>query len=99
MGRASHTAPDGAKSDLYGPNPKGQVIYGPDGRYSIFFHRADMPKIAANNRTKKSKGASAETWTFAYDNRNQLVGVEERTTDGGGTLLLVSQRRGDFLPR
>jgi RHS repeat-associated protein len=40
------------------------------------------------NLTKKSKGASAETWTFAYDNRNQLIGVEERTTDGGGTLLL-----------
>jgi Lipocalin-like domain len=47
-----NTAPDGTKSDLYGPSPKGQVIYGPDGRFSIFFHRADMPKIAANNRTK-----------------------------------------------
>ncbi len=39
------------------------------------------------NLTKKSKGASAETWTFGYDNRNQLTGVTERSTDGGGTLL------------
>jgi RHS repeat-associated protein len=39
------------------------------------------------NLIKKSKGASAETWTFGYDNRNQLISVEERSTDGG-TLLL-----------
>ncbi len=41
------------------------------------------------NLIKKSKGASAETWTFTYDNRNQLIGVTERSTDGGGTLLFV----------
>jgi RHS repeat-associated protein len=43
---------------------------------------------AEGNLTKKSKGASAETWTFSYDNRNQMTGVTERSTDGGGTLLL-----------
>jgi RHS repeat-associated protein len=42
---------------------------------------------AEGNLTKKSKGASAETWTFTYDNRNQMTGVTERSTDGGGTLL------------
>src|SRR5262245_24589711 len=39
------------------------------------------------NLSKKSKGPSAETWNYTYDNRNQLVGVTERSTDGGGTLL------------
>jgi RHS repeat-associated protein len=39
------------------------------------------------NLSKKSKGASAETWNYSYDNRNQLVGVTERSTDGGGMLL------------
>jgi hypothetical protein len=47
-----NTAADGSKTDLFGPNPKGQALFSSDGRYSIFFHRADMPKIAANNRTK-----------------------------------------------
>jgi YD repeat-containing protein len=42
---------------------------------------------ANGNLIKKTKGASAETWTFSYDNRNQLVGVQERATDGG-TLLV-----------
>jgi YD repeat-containing protein len=41
------------------------------------------------NQTKKSKGSSAETWTYTYDTRNQLVGITERSTDGGGTLLFV----------
>ena len=35
------------------------------------------------NRTKKSKGASLETWTYGYDQRNQLIWVEKRATDGG----------------
>src|SRR5262249_36607321 len=42
---------------------------------------------AAGNLTKRSKGAGAETWTYGYDNKNRLVWVEERATDGG-TLLM-----------
>jgi YD repeat-containing protein len=51
-----------------------------DGVYSYSYD-------ANGNLIKKTKGASAETWTFSYDNRNQLVGVQERATDGG-TLLV-----------
>ena len=36
--------------------------------------------------SKKSKGALAETWTYGYDNRNQMLWAEDRATDGG-TLL------------
>src|SRR5262249_39461643 len=35
------------------------------------------------NLIKKSKGASAETWTFEYDHDNHMIGAEERATDGG----------------
>jgi hypothetical protein len=47
-----NTAADGKKSNLYGDKPSGQAMFGADGRYSIFFHSSDMPKIAANNRTQ-----------------------------------------------
>jgi hypothetical protein len=47
-----NTAADGTKSDLFGANPKGQALFSSDGRYSIMFHRSEMPKIAANNRTQ-----------------------------------------------
>jgi RHS repeat-associated protein len=42
------------------------------------------------NLTKKSKGASAETWTFGYDSLNRLVSAKDAATDGGTTLTLVT---------
>jgi hypothetical protein len=47
-----NTSADGKKSNLYGEKPSGQAMFGADGRFSIFFHNPDMPKIAANNRTQ-----------------------------------------------
>jgi hypothetical protein len=43
---------DGKTSDLFGPNPKGQALFSPDGRFAIIFHRNDLPKLASNNRAK-----------------------------------------------
>lgn len=42
----------GNRIDVWGPNPRGQVIFAPDGRYCEVWTRDDLPKIAANNRTK-----------------------------------------------
>src|SRR5438552_3111719 len=39
------------------------------------------------NMTKKSKGASAETWYFGYDNLNRMNSAKQEQTDGG-TLLM-----------
>src|SRR5437660_1311099 len=47
-----NTASDGTKSDLFGPNPKGQAIYGSDGRFALILHRAELPKFASNNRAQ-----------------------------------------------
>jgi hypothetical protein len=41
---------DGKKSDLYGPNPQGQMTFDPNGRISFIVTRADLPKFASNNR-------------------------------------------------
>jgi Lipocalin-like domain len=41
---------DGKKSDLFGPNPRGQVTFGPNGRMSFIITRSDIPKFASNNR-------------------------------------------------
>jgi RHS repeat-associated protein len=39
---------------------------------------------------KKSKGASAETWTFGYDNLNHLVTAIDKSTDGGTTIAVAT---------
>jgi hypothetical protein len=41
---------DGKKTDVLGPNPKGLFIYDSSGRYAIQMFRADLPKVASNNR-------------------------------------------------
>jgi len=41
----------GNKTDTYGPHPKGILTVDANGRYVIAFARADLPKVASNNRT------------------------------------------------
>jgi hypothetical protein len=43
---------DGKKIEPFGPNPRGSLILTPDGRFSMIFMRASLPKFAANNRMK-----------------------------------------------
>jgi len=45
---------------------------------------------AEGNLTKNSKGASAETWLYGYDNRNQMVTAATSATDGGATTQRVT---------
>src|ERR1700756_6054055 len=37
-------------AEAFGPNPKGLLIFDPNGRYSLQLMRADLPKYASNNR-------------------------------------------------
>jgi hypothetical protein len=41
---------DGTKSDIFGPNAKGALVFDAYGRYTITFISSDLPKFAANNR-------------------------------------------------
>jgi hypothetical protein len=45
------TEQGGNKTDTFGPNPQGILVVDANGRYVIAFARADLPKIASNNRT------------------------------------------------
>src|SRR3979411_407725 len=44
------TFPDGTKRQLFGPNPKGIVIYSSDGYFSLMQSHADLTKLASSNR-------------------------------------------------
>jgi hypothetical protein len=41
---------DGNKSQPFGPNPKGLLIFERDGHFSLVAMRNDLPKVASNNR-------------------------------------------------
>jgi len=38
--------------DAYGSNPRGSLIFEPNGRFSIQLMKNDLPKYASNNRTQ-----------------------------------------------
>ena len=47
---SSITEQGGNKSDTFGPNAKGVLVYDGSGRYVITFVGANLPKFASNNR-------------------------------------------------
>jgi len=47
----------GNKSDTFGANPRGMLVFTADGRYSLIITSASLPKFASNARTK---GTAAE---------------------------------------
>lgn len=46
------TDASGKKSDTFGPNAKGQLVFLPNGRYSLTLTSASLPKFASNNRAQ-----------------------------------------------
>ena len=46
----TNTAANGAKSELFGPNPKGLMIFESNGCFSLISLRSDLPKFGTNNR-------------------------------------------------
>ncbi len=51
---ADTVRPDGSREPMYGPNPKGLVIFDSNGRYALVNARSDLPKFASNNRMKST---------------------------------------------
>ncbi len=48
---------DGSKIEVFGPNPKGTLIYTSDGHFALVQMRSDLPKLASNSR---DRGTSEE---------------------------------------
>ena len=45
-------ADDGNKSEPFGSNPKGMIMFSSEGHFSLFQSKAEIPGIAANDRAK-----------------------------------------------
>jgi len=82
MVSAVATTKEGAKSsDRWSANPKGQIIFGADGRYSFMISRPDIPKFAANNPNQGSaeensaavRGTIANFGTWSVDEPTKTI--------------------------
>jgi hypothetical protein len=45
-------ADDGRRGEPFGANPKGIIIFSPDGHFSLFQSTAEIPRLAANDRAR-----------------------------------------------
>ena len=57
------TDPDGKKVHAFGTNPKGVTSFGADGRFFLFFTRADLQKLKSNDRTQATPQEAQTIYT------------------------------------
>ena len=59
---------DGRKTEPFGGQPKGIMIFTADGHFSLFQSRAELPKITANDRAKATpdEAAALVSGSIAY---------------------------------
>ena len=42
------------RTEVFGPDPRGTLIFGSDGRYALIFMRRDLPKLTYNTRMSQT---------------------------------------------
>jgi hypothetical protein len=97
---ATGERPDGSKAEPFGTNPKGIIIFTDSGHFSLFQARADLPKLAENDRAKATAdearavvgGSIAYYGTYSVNETDNSLSV---TLDGAtfANLLGGAQRR------
>jgi hypothetical protein len=71
---------DGNKSQPFGPNPRGLLIFDRDGHFSLVAMRNDLPKIASNNRMTATstenreivRGSTASFGTYTVSDPDRM---------------------------
>lgn len=74
---------DGKRGEPFGPSPKGLIVFSNDGHFSLFQSRAEIPKIAANDRSKATPeeaqtivaSSIAYYGTYSIDERTKVMVV------------------------
>ena len=100
------TAPDGKKQQLFGPNPKGILVFDASGQYAQIIVHPDVPKFKVNNRLKGTPeentaavhGTTATFGTWTVDEASKTITVRyvggmfpnQAGTDGKRTVVSVT---------
>src|SRR5262245_14184303 len=81
---AEATSADGTKRHLFGPEPKGILIYTSDGYFSLITARADLPRLASSNRATATPeeakavvaGSIAYFGKYSVDESSKVISVD-----------------------
>ncbi len=92
---------DGKTGEPFGPSPKGVIIFSNNGHFSLFQSRAEIPKIAANNRAKatpeeaQSIVASSIAYygTYSIDETTKVMSVNLAASTYANVAAIPNQKR------
>jgi Lipocalin-like domain len=92
---------DGKKGEPFGSSPKGVIIFSNDGHFSLFQSRAEIPKIAANDRSKataeeaQSIVASSIAYygTYSIDENTKVMVVNLAASTYANVAAIPNQKR------
>lgn len=92
---------DGKKGEPFGPTPKGVMIFSNDGHFSLFQSRAEIPKIAANDRAKATPeeaqgivaSAIAYYGTYSIDETGKTMTVNLEASTFANVAAIPNQKR------
>jgi hypothetical protein len=92
---------DGKKGEPFGPSPKGVIIFSNDAHFSLFQSRAEIPKIAANDRAKatpeeaQSIVASSIAYygTYSIDENTKVMLVNIDASTYANVAAVPNQKR------
>jgi hypothetical protein len=92
---------DGTRGEPFGPNPKGVVMFSSDGHFSLFQSRAELPRLAANDRTRATpeealvvvRDSIAYYGTYTVDEANRSTSISLVGSSYANLLGGPAQRR------
>src|SRR5436190_11183057 len=92
---------DGTRGEPFGPSPKGIIVFSKDGHFSLFQSRAEIPKIAANDRAKatpeeaQSIVASSIAYygTYSIDESTKVMLVNLAASTYANVAAIPDQKR------
>ena len=92
---------NGTRTEPFGTNPRGTIIFTPDGRFALFQSRSELPKIASNDRTKATTeemagivgGSIAYYGTYSADEAEKSLSVVLEGSTFANLLANPSQKR------
>ena len=75
---------DGSKVEVFGPNPKGTLIFTSDGHFALVQMRSDLPKLESNSRDRGTpeeykavvQGSIAYFGTYAVNEAEQIITLQ-----------------------
>ncbi len=84
LAAADSVRSDSSRTPLFGANPKGIMIFTADGHFALVQMRADVPRIAANNRDQATpeeyksivSGSIAYYGTYAFNENEKTIALQ-----------------------